>query len=150
MWKVQAKSTWVACVTGILHCVIHQKNFVKWELMMKDFFALISSLIMSDHHLSLWLELSEQFLTYTRYLLPNGQGRGSARVRLRGMGRSSVGAKLRGLGKDSTGASLRGMGRGSAGVRLWGIGRGSSGTRMRGMGRGNDAKTALRVIKKSK
>ena len=79
-----------------------------------------------------------------------GMGRGSARVRLRGMGRSSVGAKLRGMGKDSIGASLRGMGRGSAGVRLWGMGRGSAGTRMRGMGRGNDAKTALRVIKKSK
>ena len=42
------------------------------------------------------------------------------------------------------------MGRGSAGVRLWGMGRGSAGARMRGMGRGNDAKTALRVIKKSK
>ena len=45
---------------------------------------------------------------------------------------------------------MRDMGRGSAGVRLWGMGRGSAGTRMRGMGRGNDAKTALRVIKKSK
>ena len=54
------------------------------------------------------------------------------------------------MGKDSIGPGLRGMGRGSAGVRLWGMGRGSAGTRMRGMGRGNDAKTALRVIKKSK
>ena len=45
---------------------------------------------------------------------------------------------------------MRGMGRGSAGARLWGMGRGSAGARLRGMGRGNDAKTALRVIKKTK
>ena len=51
---------------------------------------------------------------------------------------------------DSIGPGLRGMGRGSAEVRLWDMGRGSAGTRMRGMGRGNDAKTALRVLKKSK
>ena len=41
------------------------------------------------------------------------------------------------------------MGRGSAVAMLRGMGRGSAGARMRGMGRGNDAKTALRVIKKT-
>ena len=42
------------------------------------------------------------------------------------------------------------MGRGGIMASLRGMGRGSAGTRMRGMGRGNDAKTALRVMKKSK